>query len=295
MDILLFPLRVLALLGFLSLAGGVIYLAFQALVYFVLKYQAAEAYRLWVLSLGEFRALVTLPMLSAFAAILASVGVNLLTQNGSREEFQSGLQFILIGVLMLLIFSFALAGSHRSESNDRALARRVGKISAGVDDPFVSFGSVRGLKSEVARYAKSGERHQGVAQSMSFRRWVRDCLNDKELSTLIVVAYAAPVATVTVVAGRLSREQMPSFVSWLVLVGCVCGLPAPALHFYNMRKRRELFGRFLASESRSILVKIDRLERMHGGHESSSSRPSKGHRSARPGFRGVYGKPRRRR
>ncbi|MEU7970798.1 hypothetical protein AB0B48_01995 [Micromonospora sp. NPDC049089] len=302
MDVLLFPLRVVALVGFLALVVGVVYLATQVLIYLVLKYEADGAYRLWLLPLGDFRTLVTLPMLSAIVAILASAGVNLVTQHGSQEDLLSGMQLILLGVLTLLLFGFTLAASYRPQSSARALARRLNKIAAGVDDPFASLESARRLRDEIYRHAKSGERHQGLAASMNFRHWVHNNLNDKGSGTLIIAAYAAPIAAIVVVVGKLFRvgfrQEVPPFVSWFLVVGCFGGLIAPIFHFSNQRKRRELFGRFLANESHLILVKIDRLNRWNEGLrvecpncDVSASRK----RRARARSRSMGGRSRRKR
>ncbi|WP_327029215.1 hypothetical protein OG989_30500 [Micromonospora sp. NBC_01740] len=291
MDVLLFPLRTLALAGFLSLAVGVIYLAFQVVVYFILRTQIEAAYRLWLLSLDAFRALVTLPMLSAVMAILAGVGVNLVTGGGTRDDFLSGLQLIFLGVSALLIFGFTLAASYRPQSSARALARRIMKISAGLEDPFVSLESAQRLTAELRRHASVGERLIDVARLMRFRKWALVYMGDKELRRMLAVAFAAPLATAVVIFCGLSREVVPIFVHGFVLVGLFCGALAPVLHFLNERKRQEVFGGFLVRECRAVLLKLKILEKRR--NLSLTESPGSGVRADRKGsYAGVRGRRR---
>ncbi|WP_181445301.1 hypothetical protein [Micromonospora endophytica] len=204
-------------------------------------------------------------------AILAGVGVNLVTGDGTREAFLSGLQFIFLGVLALLILSFTLAASYRPQSSARLLARRIMKISGGVGDPFVSLESAQCLVMELRRHARVGEKLINAARLMKFRKWASSYANGKELRQFLAVAFTAPLATVVVIFLGLSDGAVPTFLRWFVLVGCFSGTLAPVLHFFNERKKQEVFGSFLVKECQAVLLQLRVLERRQGVRLAGSS------------------------
>jgi uncharacterized membrane protein (DUF441 family) len=269
---------VLPVLGILFCVWSIIYLACQVIVFFSLKNSAEEMYRVWMVSLSDFRTLITLPTISVTVAILAGVGVNYLTSADKHEAIEFGVQLIIFSIIIVVFMGLLLAASNRPPSAARKLAWRLSRISDGLDDPFVSVDRAVTLRAELKRHARAAERQIGIARNLNFRRWHRDLTGTREMRLAIAVFYLSPLAAIAlhVIQNiRVGYSQTRTFTFFaLVGAGIISGVTAPLINYKNHVRRRILYGEIIAKESNSIIFKINRLEKRYPVRQGTSCRES---------------------
>jgi len=259
------PLAPLAIVATVFAFWAIAYLAYQTTIFLYLKNPAEKAYRIWLIPPNEFRTLITLPALSALAAIVAGIGVNYSTSSTKGEMVKLGIQLIAASIAIVVFAGVMLAIGDRSSSAARKLAWRLNDLSARLDDPFVPANHAIMLRAEVKRHARAADRIAKVARNLTFRQWCRDFTEVKELRLLIAVAYSSPLAAVTYQATHIVQsgfEPARDVRFFAVLaIGIFAGIVAPVINYKNEVRRRIMYSEFITQRCKTILFKINRPEK----------------------------------
>jgi hypothetical protein len=210
---------------------------------------------------------MTLPAISVVVAVIAGIGVNLATDARGKDDISTGVQLILTGFVVILLFGLMMIVTHRPVSSSRAVQIRLARIASALDDPFVSVERAVQLRPEVRRYMKVGERIARRHDSTTFRGWLRMVAADRDLKVSIAGAYGFAAGAILLWAWRVlvtnGVTASAGRLTFLVLA-VSGGLLGPALHFQNYRKMCFGFGTLLRENSRAAMANIDMLERKFG-------------------------------
>ncbi|MGK5442452.1 hypothetical protein ACSNN7_11635 [Micromonospora sp. URMC 105] len=234
-------------------------------------------YRIWAVPKGDFRSLISLPLLSAGAGVGGGIGVNVVTDAEMAPWWEAGVLAVALGVLAPPFFGVLAAIEQRPVSPARRLAWRLSTVSAQLDAPFPPVGHLSRLRAEVDRYGRVadrlidhrlllGPRHLGRDASKfasEFKEVLREAGGTVGRAAVALMT-ASPLAWPLIALVDYSQGRRPHpalLLAPALLVVIAVGIAVLAR--INDHTRRRRFGSYLRAQCGQILLQVDRLSRRY--------------------------------
>jgi hypothetical protein len=253
-------LRIPSILGLVLFAFNIGFGLYVIAEWLLFRNASHELSRLHGLPSGQAHGVLYLPLASAASAVVASLGVNLVSAGKGQDLAVIGVFLVVIGVIFLFGFCVRLVMSFSERpSGTRRIRRRLNIVSNAIDDPLASEERLIKLLPEISRYGQVGSRIASIGAATSFRAWMRRWLRVREV---LVVVFLSEVAAIVFFVLRLSRVGWAMVDEWLpyLMLGVVSGVLAPIQAWCNYRNRCRGVGAELARESLQVVRKLRRVE-----------------------------------
>jgi uncharacterized membrane protein YciS (DUF1049 family) len=257
-----------AIAGALSLLIGVALLFYSAIEWAITKKLAAKIAQMHAVPPEQARALTTLPLASLVTAVLAGIGVNVMTANRGNDQTQLGAQVTMIALIVSLSFGiFSVNKLTRPPARTRWLRLRLSRITLAVNDPLASSERLVLLRPEIVRYQHLGERLISMSKSTSFIGWIKRYTGTDALEFLIVFAYFPIAYTLAfqlfrVVTDQTSFTRTAKLAFTLVAtIGIIGHIVGPILRWQSYKIRVATTGGDVERQARRLIRELDRMNR----------------------------------